>query len=105
MKGSCQVSRVRAESPRGRVSIKHARYKDDGRPVDPRCGCYTCERYSRAYLRHLFLSGEILYAVLATRHNLRRYVDIMCEIRHAIVSGRFPQYLESANSGLSIEAE
>ena len=46
--------------PQGRVIIKHARYKDDPRPVDEKCQCYTCSRYSRAYLRHLFLSGEIL---------------------------------------------
>src|ERR1019366_8030441 len=58
----------------GRVIIKHARYKDDERPLDERCNCYTCTRSSRAYLRHLFLSGEILFAALATRHNIRRYL-------------------------------
>jgi queuine tRNA-ribosyltransferase len=78
----------------GRVIIKHARYKDDERPIDPKCGCYTCQRYSRAYLRHLFQSGEILYAALATRHNIRRYLDIMREIRHAIRSNSFPEYLK-----------
>jgi queuine tRNA-ribosyltransferase len=80
----------------GRVVIKHARYKDDARPLDPHCGCYTCQRYSRAYLRHLFLAGEILFAMLATRHNLRRYLDIMKTIRLAIISGSFPEYLECA---------
>lgn len=88
----------------GRLIIKHARYKDDPRPLDPSCGCYTCTRYSRAYLRHLFLSGEILYAVLATRHNIRRYLDIMREIRQAIRSGLFPEYLRSVRSA-GIEAE
>ena len=77
----------------GRLIIKHARYKDDERPIDEKCRCYTCSRYSRAYLRHLFLSGEILYAVLATGHNIRRYLDIMGEIRHAIISFSFPEYL------------
>ncbi len=77
----------------GRVIIKHARYKDDQRPLDENCQCYTCSRYSRAYLRHLFQSGEILYAVLATRHNIKRYLDIMRGIRHAIISGSFPEYL------------
>jgi len=76
--------------------IKHARYKNDAGPLDPHCGCYTCQRYSRAYLRHLFLAGEILFAMLATRHNLRRYLDIMREIRLAIISGSFPEYLECA---------
>jgi len=82
----------------GRVVIKQARYKDDAGPLDPRCGCYTCQRYSRAYLRHLFLAGEILFAMLATRHNLRRYLDIMREIRLAIISNSLPEYLERART-------
>jgi queuine tRNA-ribosyltransferase len=82
----------------GRVIIKHARYRDDERPLDKNCQCYTCSSYSRAYLRHLFQSGEILYAVLATRHNIRRYLDIMREIRHAIISNSFPEYLKCVRS-------
>jgi queuine tRNA-ribosyltransferase len=88
----------------GRVIIKHARYKDDERPLDAKCPCYTCTSYSRAYLRHLFQSGEILYSVLATRHNIQRYLDIMREIRHAIRSDSFPEYLKCARSG-SVEPE
>jgi queuine tRNA-ribosyltransferase len=83
---------------RGRVIIKQARYRDDPRPVDDACFCYTCRNYSRAYLRHLFVAGEILYAMLATRHNLRRYLDIMREIRHAIVLGILPEYLREVRS-------
>lgn len=79
----------------GRIIIKHACYKDDPRPLDEKCHCYTCNKYSRAYLRHLFQSGEILYAMLATRHNIQRYLDIMRAIRHAIVSDSFPEYLRS----------
>jgi queuine tRNA-ribosyltransferase len=82
----------------GRVIIKHARYKEDEGPVDPRCSCYTCKNYSRAYLRHLFLSGEILYASLATRHNICRYLDIMREIRQAIISNSLPEYLKCARA-------
>jgi queuine tRNA-ribosyltransferase len=82
----------------GRVVIKHARYRDDPRPIDENCGCYTCKSYSRAYLRHLFLSGEILYASLATRHNVRRYLDIMREIRHAIISVEYPDYLRTVRA-------
>jgi len=82
----------------GRVIIKNAQYKDDERPLDPRCTCYTCTHYSRAYLRHLFHAGEMLYAVLATRHNVRRYLDIMAEIRHAIRLGSFPEYLRCVRS-------
>jgi queuine tRNA-ribosyltransferase len=79
----------------GRVVIKHARYREDPGPLDPGCGCYTCQNYSRAYLRHLFQAGEILFASLATRHNLQRYLDIMGEIRQSILVGEFPRYLKS----------
>jgi queuine tRNA-ribosyltransferase len=83
---------------RGRVIIKHARYKDDPRPVDEACSCYTCRNFSRAYLRHLFQAGEILYASLATRHNLRRYLDIMRGIRQAIISDSYLEYLKCASA-------
>jgi len=82
----------------GRVIIKHARYRDDEGPLDPACRCYTCRSYSRAYLRHLFQSGEILYAMLATRHNIHRYLDIMSGIRQAIISKTFPEYLRSVRT-------
>jgi queuine tRNA-ribosyltransferase len=81
---------------RGRVIIKHARYKDDPRPLDEACSCYTCRNFSRAYLRHLFQAREILYAALATRHNLRRYLDIMRGIRQAIISDSYLEYLKCA---------
>jgi queuine tRNA-ribosyltransferase len=88
---------------RGRVIIKHAECKEDPGPVDPECGCYTCRNFSRAYLRHLFLAGEILYSTLATLHNLRRYLDIMREMRDAILSGRFPEYLDVVRSAAAIK--
>jgi queuine tRNA-ribosyltransferase len=86
----------------GRVIIKHTRYRNDERPVDPACRCYTCKYYSRAYLRHLFQASEILYAVLATRHNVHRYLDIMREIRHAIISNQYQDYLKCARSAQSV---
>jgi queuine tRNA-ribosyltransferase len=82
----------------GKIVIKNARYRDDPRPLDPNCDCPTCRRYSRAYLRHLFQAGEILFSSLATMHNLRRYLVIMSEIRQAILEGRFGQYLRTARS-------
>ncbi len=88
----------------GRVIIKHTQYKEDQRPIDENCGCYTCQNYSRAYLRHLYQAGEILYASLATRHNLTRYLDIMREIRHAIVLGQFPKYLKAVRA-VPVEVE
>ena len=82
----------------GRVVIKQTQYKEDARPVDPSCSCYTCRNFSRAYLRHLFLAGEITFAMLATLHNLRRYLDIMREIRQAIILGKFPELLKAVSS-------
>jgi queuine tRNA-ribosyltransferase len=88
-----------------RVVIKHARYRDDPAPIDPNCGCYTCRNYSRAYLRHLFQAGEILFASLATRHNLQRYLDIMGEIRQSILLGQFPLYLKSVRGSILDESQ
>lgn len=82
----------------GRVIIKQNRYKDDASAVDPACGCYTCRTYSRAYLRHLFQAGEILYSTLATIHNVRRYLDIMRRIRQSILFGSFPELLAEVRS-------
>src|SRR5579863_1269870 len=79
----------------GRVIIKQALYKEDPRPADEACGCYCCRNFSRAYLRHLFLAGEMTFSTLATLHNLRRYLDMMREIREAILVGEFPEYLNS----------
>src|SRR5580704_2761687 len=77
----------------GRVIIKQARYKDDPGPVDANCHCITCRTYSRAYLRHLFQAGEILFSTLATIHNLKYYLDIMRQMRQAILLGRFRDFL------------
>jgi queuine tRNA-ribosyltransferase len=82
----------------GRVIIKQAQYKDDAGPVDPACSCYTCRTFSRAYLRHLFLANEITFSTLATLHNLQRYLDIMKEMREAILVGNFPEYLRSVRN-------
>jgi queuine tRNA-ribosyltransferase len=84
----------------GKIVIKNAQYRDDPRPVDERCPCYTCQTYSRAYLRHLFQAQEILYASLATRHNIQRYLDIMREIRQAIRLGTFPEYLRAKRANV-----
>jgi len=85
----------------GRLVVKQAQYKDDPRPVDEACPCYTCRNFSRAYLRHLFLAGEITFSTLATLHNLQRYLDIMRQIRQAILVGRFPELLKSLRISLA----
>ena len=73
---------------RGRLLIRQARYAEDSRSLDPDCACPVCRRYSRAYLRHLFVSGEILGAILNTLHNIHFYLDIMRKIREAISFGK-----------------
>jgi len=79
----------------GRVIIKQNQYREDNAPVDPDCSCYTCRNFSRAYLRHLFMAGEMTFSTLATLHNLKRYLDIMGEIRQAILLGNFPELLKA----------
>jgi queuine tRNA-ribosyltransferase len=76
----------------GRVLIKNARYATDTRPIDPRCNCSVCKRYTRAYLRHLFSAGEITAAILATHHNVHFYLDIMRQIREAIEFGNLAKF-------------
>jgi queuine tRNA-ribosyltransferase len=71
----------------GRLNIKNVRFAQDQGPLDPKCGCKVCSRYSRAYLRHLFVSGEPLAGVLNTVHNLWFYLDTMRSVRHAIGLG------------------
>jgi queuine tRNA-ribosyltransferase len=74
---------------RGRLNIKNAAFADDPSPIEAGCGCYTCRHFSRAYLRHLHLAGEIGSATLNTLHNLWFYLDTMRRIREALVFGSF----------------
>jgi queuine tRNA-ribosyltransferase len=74
---------------RGPLVIRNARYAEDSRPPDPDCGCYTCRHFSRAYLRHLYIAGEMTAATLNSLHNLHFYLDTMRRIREAIVFGSF----------------
>ena len=76
----------------GDIKIKNARYKDDTRPLDETCACYTCGNFSRAYLHHLHRIGEILGARLNTIHNLFYYQTLMAEMRAAIEAGQFTQF-------------
>lgn len=73
----------------GSISIKNARHADDPGPIDTACRCYTCRHYSRAYLRHLYLAGEILSSRLNTIHNLHFYVDLIHRIRAAVDTGEY----------------
>jgi queuine tRNA-ribosyltransferase len=87
----------------GRINIKNARYAEDDRPIDPDCGCYTCRTASRAYLRHLFMAGEITAATLNTLHNLHFYLDTLRRIREAIEFRRFERFRLAFRQSLSCQ--
>jgi queuine tRNA-ribosyltransferase len=82
----------------GRINIKNARYAQDQGPADPKCRCRVCTRYTRAYLRHLFVSAEPLAGVLNTVHNLAFYLDTMRSVRHAITLGDLSGILSGSAS-------
>ncbi len=83
----------------GRILIKNASFAEDDAPPDPHCSCFTCRRYSRAYLRHLFLAGEHLSAALNTVHNLSFYLDMMAKIRESIALDSYDKLLEPWEKG------
>jgi queuine tRNA-ribosyltransferase len=93
-----------AFTSRGRLNIKNARWTADARPLDERCGCAVCRRHSRAYVRHLYMTGEMLAAVLLSHHNLAFFLDTMRRVRQAIRSGEFTrfrrEFLEGIDSGV-----
>ncbi len=76
----------------GKISIKREKYKEDSSALDSECDCYTCKNYSKAYLRHLFLCGEILSARLNTIHNLHFYMTLMKRVRDSIESDTWPDF-------------
>ena len=76
----------------GDLRLRNARYKQDERPLDPTCGCYSCGSFSRAYLHHLDRCGEMLGPMLASVHNLHYYVNLMREVRAALDAGAFEAF-------------
>jgi queuine tRNA-ribosyltransferase len=91
---------------RGKLSIRNARYRDDPRPIEEGCGCYTCRNYSRAYLRHLDQCGEMLGSHLNTVHNLYFYMQLMAGLRRSIERGELQAFarafLARQQSGASV---
>ncbi len=77
---------------KGKLIIRNARYKRDPLPLDPECNCYTCQHFSRAYIRHMFSVNEVLGLRLATIHNIHFYMQIVQEARHAILKNRFVEF-------------
>jgi queuine tRNA-ribosyltransferase len=86
---------------RGRLVIRNAAFQDDPRPADPACACYTCRTFSRAYLRHLFRSGELLGLRLNTLHNVHYFLSLMAGAREAIAAGRLEAYRRACAEGWS----
>lgn len=83
---------------RGKVSIKRNEYRNDPSPLDPECDCYTCKNYTKAYLRHLFMSGELLGHRLNTVHNVYFYMKLMERMRSAIESGTWEEFRDDCIS-------
>jgi queuine tRNA-ribosyltransferase len=81
-----------AFTARGRINIKNRRWTTDTRPLDEECACAVCRRHTRAYLRHLYMTGEMLAAVLLSHHNLAFFLDTMRRVRQAIRSGEFMRF-------------
>ena len=79
----------------GKVNIKSAKFKEDNTPLDEECGCMVCQTYSKAYLCHLYRAKEITYYRLGTIHNLYYYLNLMKEMREAILAGTFKEYKEN----------
>ena len=76
----------------GKISIKNAGFISDHDPIDPHCDCYTCKRFSRGYLNHLFRAREISFYRLASIHNLHFYLRLAADMREAIMRGRFAEF-------------
>jgi len=87
----------------GTLSMRNAKYKDDFKPLDAKCECYTCRNYTRAYLRHLFIAEEILALELASIHNLYFYLDLVTEARKHIIDGDFFEWKNKTINEISIK--
>ena len=90
-----------AFTSQGKVNVKNAQWALDTRPLDESCQCSVCRRYSRAYLRHLYQSGEMLAGVLLTHHNLAFFLDTMRRVRQSIRSGEFPKFRQAFTEKLN----
>ena len=85
----------------GKVNVKNAQWAVDTKPLDENCACSVCRRHSRAYLRHLYQSGEMLAGVLLTHHNLAFFLDTMRRVRQSIRSGEFPKFRQAFTERLN----
>jgi queuine tRNA-ribosyltransferase len=94
-----------AFTSRGKLNIKNAQWINDQRPLDESCDCSVCRRHSRAYLRHLYIAGEMLASILLTHHNLAFFLDTMRGVRQSIRSGDFPKFRREFTERLGANGE
>jgi len=94
-----------AFTSQGKLNIKNARWTQDTRPLDESCGCLVCRHHTRAYIRHLYLAGEMLASILLTHHNLAFFLDTMRGVRQSIRSGNFPKFRQEFTERLSANGE
>jgi queuine tRNA-ribosyltransferase len=85
----------------GKINIRNAKFAKDDQPLDALCSCSVCQRYSKAYLRHLYQTGEMLAAVLISHHNLAFFLDTMRQVREAIKLGGFGEFRRDFLSRMS----
>jgi len=94
-----------AFTSRGKLNIKNAQWTNDARPLDESCPCAVCGRHSRAYIRHLYMTGEMLASILLTHHNLAFFLDTMRGVRQSIRSGDFPKFRREFTERLGANGE
>ncbi len=94
-----------AFTSRGKLNLRNARWAEDSKPLDESCNCAVCRRHSRAYLRHLQQTGEMLAGILLTHHNLAFFLDTMRRVRQSIRSGDFPKFRREFVEGLNASGE
>ncbi|MBA3255513.1 MAG: tRNA guanosine(34) transglycosylase Tgt [Pyrinomonadaceae bacterium] len=94
-----------AFTSRGKLNVKNVQWTEDQRPLDESCRCSVCQRHSRAYLRHLHQTGEMLAGILLTHHNLAFFLDTMRRVRQSIRSGDFPKFRREFIERLSTSGE
>ncbi len=83
----------------GRINLRNATYAEDSRPIDPNCGCYTCRTFTRSYLRHLIVAGEMLSSTLVSIHNLHMLVSLAADLRSAVLAGSLDGFAKDFEAG------
>jgi queuine tRNA-ribosyltransferase len=94
-----------AFTSKGKINIRNAKYATDMSPLDSNCNCSVCLRYTKAYIRHLYQAGEMLAGILLSHHNLAFFLNLMREIRRAIINSEFENFKHNFLRGLVAEED